>query len=420
MLITHCSQVIPLTPSPQRGSQLGELNILTSNAVLIRGDRIEEIADEESLIRRFPDESRLDAHGHAVLPGFVDSHTHLVFAGDRAVEFESRLQGKTYQDIMSAGGGINSTVRATRAATLGDLLEQTRFRAHGLLLNGTTTAEAKSGYGLELTSELAQLEVLLILDEEGPLAFAPTFLGAHAIPPEFAGNAEGYARQLYENMLPEVLSWWQKRAPGRSLPFVDVFCEKGAFSLDQTRLILQKAKELGFPLKIHIDEFKNLGGCRLAVELGAASADHLVKTSPEEIRELAQSETVAVALPCTPFGLADPHFTPAKEILAEGGLLAIASDLNPGTAWCESMQFVIALASRYLNLQPAQALAAATINAAAAIRRSDRIGSLHPGKDADIIILSVPDYRQLAYRFGGNLVERVIKGGKLVVDRTMQ
>jgi imidazolonepropionase len=420
MLITHCSQVIPLTPSPQRGSQLGELNILTSNAVLIRGDRIEEIADEESLIRRFPDESRLDAHGHAVLPGFVDSHTHLVFAGDRAVEFESRLQGKTYQDIMSAGGGINSTVRATRAATLGDLLEQTRFRAQGLLLNGTTTAEAKSGYGLELTSELAQLEVLLILDEEGPLAFAPTFLGAHAIPPEFAGNAEGYARQLYENMLPEVLSWWQKRAPGRSLPFVDVFCEKGAFSLDQTRLILQKAKELGFPLKIHIDEFKNLGGCRLAVELGAASADHLVKTSPEEIRELAQSETVAVALPCTPFGLADPHFTPAKEILAEGGLLAIASDLNPGTAWCESMQFVIALASRYLNLQPAQALAAATINAAAAIRRSDRIGSLHPGKDADIIILSVPDYRQLAYRFGGNLVERVIKGGKLVVDRTMQ
>jgi imidazolonepropionase len=420
MLITHCSQVIPLTPSPQRGSQLGELNILTSNAVLIRGDRIEEIADEESLIRRFPDESRLDAHGHAVLPGFVDSHTHLVFAGDRAVEFESRLQGKTYQDIMSAGGGINSTVRATRAATLGDLLEQTRFRAHGLLLNGTTTAEAKSGYGLELTSELAQLEVLLILDEEGPLAFAPTFLGAHAIPPEFAGDAESYARQLYENMLPEVLSWWQKRAPGRSLPFVDVFCEKGAFSLDQTRLILQKAKELGFPLKIHIDEFKNLGGCRLAVELGAASADHLVKTSPEEIRELAQSETVAVALPCTPFGLADPHFTPAKEILAEGGLLAIASDLNPGTAWCESMQFVIALASRYLNLQPAQALAAATINAAAAIRRSDRIGSLHPGKDADIIILSVPDYRQLAYRFGGNLVERVIKGGKLVVDRTMQ
>jgi imidazolonepropionase len=420
MLITHCSQVIPLTPSPQRGSQLGELNILTSNAVLIRGDRIEEIADEESLIRRFPDESRLDAHGHAVLPGFVDSHTHLVFAGDRAVEFESRLQGKTYQDIMSAGGGINSTVRATRAATLGDLLEQTRFRAQGLLLNGTTTAEAKSGYGLELTSELAQLEVLLILDEEGPLAFAPTFLGAHAIPPEFAGDAESYARQLYENMLPEVLSWWQKRAPGRSLPFVDVFCEKGAFSLDQTRLILQKAKELGFPLKIHIDEFKNLGGCRLAVELGAASADHLVKTSPEEIRELAQSETVAVALPCTPFGLADPHFTPAKEILAEGGLLAIASDLNPGTAWCESMQFVIALASRYLNLQPAQALAAATINAAAAIRRSDRIGSLHPGKDADIIILSVPDYRQLAYRFGGNLVERVIKGGKLVVDRTMQ
>ena len=420
MLITHCSQVIPLTPSPQRGSQLGELNILTGSAVLIRGERIEEIADEASLIRRFPDESRLDARGHAVLPGLVDSHTHLVFAGDRAAEFESRLQGKTYQEIMSAGGGINSTVRATRAATPEDLLEQTRIRAFGLLQNGTTTAEAKSGYGLELKSELDQLEVLLRLDEEGPLAIAPTFLGAHAIPPEFAGNAEGYARQIYEIMLPEVHSWWQKRAPGRSLPFVDVFCEKGAFSLDQTQSILQKAKNLGFPLKVHVDEFENLGGCRLAVELGAASADHLVKTSPEDIRALAQSETVAVALPCTPFGLADPQFTPAREILAEGGLLAVASDLNPGTAWCESMQFVIALSSRYLHLLPAQALAAATINAAAAIRRSDRIGSLHPGKDADIIILSVPDYRQLAYRFGGNLVERVIKRGKLVVDRTME
>jgi len=262
--------------------------------------------------------------------------------------------------------------------------------------------------------------VLLKLDEEGPLTIVPTFLGAHAIPPEFAGDAEGYARQLYENMLPEVHSWWQRHAPGRSLPFVDVFCEKGAFSLDQTRLILQKAKVLGFPLKIHVDEFENLGGCCLAVELGAASADHLVKTSPEEICILAQSNTVAVALPCTPFGLANPHFTPAREILAEGGILAIASDLNPGTAWCESMQFVIALASRYLHLQPAQAVAAATINAATAICRSDRIGSLHPGKDADLIILSVPDYRQLAYRFGGNLVERVIKRGKLVVDRTME
>jgi imidazolonepropionase len=278
----------------------------------------------------------------------------------------------------------------------------------------------KSGYGLELKSELAQLDVLLKLDEEGPLTIAPTFLGAHAIPPEFAGDVKGYTRELCENMLPKVRSWWQKRAPGRSLPFVDVFCEKGAFDLEQTRAILQKAKELVFPLKIHVDEFENLGGCRLAVELGAASADHLVKTSPEEIRALAQSETVAVALPCTPFGLADHHFTPAREILAEGGLFAIASDLNPGTAWCESMQFVITLASRYLHLQPAQALAAATINAAAAIRRSDRIGSLHPGKDADLIILTVPDYRQLAYRFGGNQVERVIKRGKLVVDRTME
>jgi imidazolonepropionase len=420
MLITHCSQVIPLTPSPQRGSQLGKLNILTGCAVLIHGERIEEISDEASLIRRFPNESRMDARGHAVLPGFVDSHTHLVFAGDRAAEFESRLQGKTYQEIMASGGGINSTVSATRAASREELLAQTGKRAAGMLACGTTTAEAKSGYGLEMEAELKQLEVGLSLDESGPLSIIPTFLAAHAIPPEFAGDADGYTRRIVEEMLPSLLAWWQQHAAVKQLPFVDVFCERGAFNLAQTRDILEKARDLGFPLKTHVDEFENLGGCSLAVELGAASADHLVKTSPEEIRVLAQSETVAVALPCTPFGLADPHFTPAREILAEGGLLAIASDLNPGTAWCESMQFVIALASRYLHLQPAQALAAATINAAAAIRRSDRIGSLHPGKDADIIILSVPDYRQLAYRFGGNLVERVIKRGKLVVDRTME
>jgi imidazolonepropionase len=215
-------------------------------------------------------------------------------------------------------------------------------------------------------------------------------------------------------MLPALRGWWMERGGPRPLPFVDVFCEKGAFSLAQTHRIFNSAKALGFPLKIHADEFESLGGTGLAVELNAISADHLVKTSAQEITALANSRTVAVALPCTPFGLGETQYTPAKAILQAGGLLAIASDLNPGTAWCESMQFVIALACRYLRLTPAQAIAAATINAAAAIGRADELGSLEAGKQADVIILGVDDYRHLGYRFGTNLVETVLKRGQVV------
>jgi imidazolonepropionase len=279
--------------------------------------------------------------------------------------------------------------------------------------HGTTTAEAKTGYGLETTSELIQLDALLRLDAEGPLELAPTFLGAHAIAPEFKNDPDAFTALICNEMLPTVRRWWDEHAPQRPLPFVDVFCETGAFSLAQSRRILREAKQLGFPLKIHADEFDNLGGASLAAELGAVSADHLVKTSAEDIKALAHSGTVAVALPCTPFGLGDTHYTPARAILAAGGLLAIATDINPGTAWCESMQFAIALACRYLHLTPAQAIAAATINAAAAIGRAGRIGSIEAGKQADLIILTESDYRHLGYRFGTNLVAAVIKKGKV-------
>jgi imidazolonepropionase len=213
-------------------------------------------------------------------------------------------------------------------------------------------------------------------------------------------------------MLPEVRQWWPD---DRSLPFVDVFCETGAFDLAQSRQIMTKAKQLGFPLKIHADEFDNLGGAALAAELGAVSADHLVATSPQDIQTLGQSRTIAVGLPATPFGLAEEHYTPAKDILDANGILALATDLNPGTAWCESMQFAIALGCRYMGLTPAQAIAAATINAAAAIDRADQIGSIEPGKQADLILLDVPEYQHLGYRFGTNLVKRVIKRGQIVV-----
>jgi len=414
MLIHSASQLLTLSGGPQRGQELGRLGMILDGAVLIRDGLIAEIGPSDELRRRYPDEERLDAGGKVVMPGFVDPHTHLIWAGDRAAEFEMRLEGKSYLEILAAGGGILSTVKCTRQASVEQLLDETRPRAWEMLQHGTTTAEAKTGYGLETAAELRMLEALLRLEAEGPLELAITFLGAHAIAPEFKGDPVGYTKQVCAEMLPAVHAWWLTHAAGKPLPFVDVFCETGAFSLEQSRRILESAKALGFPLKIHADEFDNLGGASLAVELGAASADHLVKTSQADIAALGGSETVAVALPPTPFGLADPHYTPAKAILQAGGCLAIASDINPGTAWCGNMQFVIALACRYLKLTPAQAVAAATINAAQAIRRADTIGSLEPGKQADVIILKVDDYRHLGYRFGTNLVDTVIKKGEIV------
>lgn len=413
MLIHHASQLITLQGGPQRGIDLGRLGLIENGAVLVRGETIAAIGNSDDMIRRYPDEPCLDAGGRVVMPGFVDPHTHLVWVGDRAAEFEMRLEGRTYLEILAAGGGILSTVRATRAASLEKIKSETRERAEMILKLGTTTAEAKTGYGLEAASELLQLQALLELNAEGPLEIVPTWLGAHAIPPEFKTDPDAYTDLICQSMLPEVKTWWQMHAPQFPLPFVDVFCETGAFTLVQSRRILETAIRLGFPVKIHADEFDNLGGASLAAELGAASADHLVKTSREDIIALAKGNTVAVALPCTPFGLAEQHYTPAKDILAAGGLLAVASDLNPGTAWCGNMQFVIALACRYLKLTPAQAIAAATINAAAAIQRADRIGSLEVGKQADILVLSVSDYRHLGYQFGTNLVNTVIKRGQV-------
>ena len=415
MLIHSASQLLTLSGGPQRGNDLGRLGLLEDGAVLIRDGQIAAVGSSSELLGAYPEEPTLDARGQVLLPGFVDPHTHAIWAGDRAAEFEQRLQGKTYLEILAAGGGILSTVRATRPASTAQLCAETRPRLQTMFAHGTTTAEVKTGYGLETACELRMLEALVQLDAEGPLEITPTFLGAHAIAPEYRNDPDGYTRAICAEMLPAVRQWCATRPACtiRPLPFVDVFCETGAFSLAQSRRILETARSLGFPLKIHADEFDNLGGASLAAELGATSADHLVKTSPADVMALANSGTVAVGLPCTPFGLAEPAYTPARLILEAGGLLAIATDVNPGTAWCENMQFAIALACRYMKLTPAQAIAAATINAAAAIGRAGRLGSIEPGKQADLLLLSVPDYRHLGYRFGTNLVRTVIKQGKL-------
>jgi imidazolonepropionase len=413
MLIHSSSQLLTLTPEAQRGRALGTLNILADGAVLVRDEKIVAVGKSADLRAAYPHEPTLDASGCVVLPGFVDPHTHVIWGGDRANEFEQKMAGAQYLDILAAGGGIISTVRATRAASIETLLSQTRPRLLRMFAHGTTTAEAKTGYGLQTATELRLLKALLALDDEGPLDLAITFLGAHAIAPEYKDHPQEYVELICGTMLPIVQQWWQTHAPGLALPFVDVFCENKAFDLAQSRQVLNKARELGFPLKIHADEFDNLGGASLAVELGAASADHLVKTSDADIEALGQSDTVAVSLPCTPFGLAEDHYTPAQKILAANGILALATDCNPGTTWNESMQFVIALACRAMKLTPAQAIAAATINAAHAIRRADQIGSIEEGKQADLIILSVPDYRHLGYRYGTNLVRQVIKRGRV-------
>lgn len=412
-LLIHASQLLTLAGGLQRGSYLGQLGIIPDGAVLMGDGQILDVGETDDLLPKYPDADSLEAEGHVVMPGFVDPHTHLLWAGDRAGEFSMRLQGKTYMEILEAGGGILSTVKATRAASTASLIAQTTERAQLAFTYGTTTMEVKTGYGLNYESELKQLEAILALDAQGPLSLVPTFMPAHAVPPEYRGRTQAYVDLICKEMLPELYQWWQSNKGDRPLPFVDVFCEKGAFDMAQSRQVLETARGLNFPLKIHADEFENLGGAALAAELGAVSADHLVKTSDADIKALGKSNTVAVSLPGTPFGLNESEFTPTQKILDAGGILALATDINPGTSWCESMQFMIALACRKMGLTPSQAIAAATINSAAAINRADQVGSIEVGKVADLLILSVDDFRHLGYRFGTNLVATVVKRGRI-------
>lgn len=420
LLIHSAAQLLTIPGGPQRGSalgNLGNLGIVEDGALAVHNGTIVATGTTGMLRDQYQPTNMLDATGKVVMPGFVDPHTHAVWAGDRAHEFEMRVAGADYMDIMRAGGGIMATVRQTRAASIQQLVDTTRPRLRRMLENGTTTVEIKTGYGLDTAAEMRQWEAIARLQAEGPWDIIATFLGAHAVPAEYQGRTDAYVDLVVNEMLPALLQW---SLAGRGPVFCDVFCEEGVFSVAQSRRVLQRAKDLGFGLKIHADEFKGLGGTALGVELGAVSADHLVCTPDEDIIALGQSNTVAVSLPCTPFGLGQYEYTPAQAIFKANGLLALATDCNPGPAWCESMQFVIALACRYMHLTPAQAIIAATINAAAAIGMADRVGSLDVGKQADVLILDVPDYRHVGYRFGSNLVQTVVKAGRIVVERGLE
>lgn len=434
LLIYNIGQLVTLAgpPGPRRGAAMRDLGIIADGAVAVAGGQVVAVGKSDDLRATVKPGTTLDAAGCAVVPGFVDPHTHLPWAGHRAAEFELRIGGATYMQIMAAGGGIARTVTDTRAASLTNLVAETRDRLDRMLIYGTTTAEAKTGYGLNLGDELKQLDAISALQRSHPIDLVPTFLGAHAIPPEYTGRTDAYVDLVVDEMLPAVWEHWQKvrydneshaltespmhdsikaSDPSSCPIFCDVFCEEGAFDLAQSRRILEAAKRLGFGLKIHVDEFAPLGGTPLAVELGAISADHIVTTPPEHVALLARSGTVGVALPGTPFGLGQRDYPPARSLIEQGGALALATDLNPGTCWCESMQFVIALACRAMRLLPAEALTAATLNAAHAVGLGERVGSLEPGKLADLLILDADDYRMLAYRFGTNLVRGVVKRG---------
>lgn len=415
LLIVHAAQLLTIggnNERPRTGRGLSDVGLVSDGAVaaaegvLIAVGPTAQVLDEVATDART---TTIDARGMVVLPGFVDPHTHLIFAGSRADEFEMRLAGATYQEIAARGGGILSTMRATRAASEDDLLALGRVRLNGMLAHGTTTAEAKSGYGLSVEDEVKCLRAVHRLSAAHEVDLVPTFLGAHAVPPEFAGDADGYAGLVIDDMIPVVVE-------EDLAEFCDVFCDVGAFTPEQARGVLLAGREAGLDLKIHADELSDQGGAQLAANLDAISADHLLRAAESGLGAMATSGTMAVLLPTTALFLGIPYAN-ARRMIDLNLAVAIGTDFNPGTSPTFSMPMAIALACLGMKMTPAEAIVAATINAAHAIGVAEEIGSLEVGKVADVIILEMDDYRQLPMRFGTNPVRTVSKRGRVVADR---
>lgn len=402
--------------APLRGPSLDSVEVVENGAVAVHDGRIVQVGPTGILNGRYAANRTIDCRGHAVCPGFVDAHTHTVFGGDRAAEFELRIKGASYLEIMAAGGGIVNTVRNTRAATEDELVTSASARLDEMLALGTTTVEIKTGYGLSASDELKMLQAIERLDRDHPCDIVPTFLGAHAVPPEFDGDTEAYTRCVIDEILPEVSDWYRtSRFAARNIPmYIDVFCEDHAFDLDQSRRVLEAGMKAGFKAKMHVDQFNDFGGVPMAVELGAVSVDHLDVTGREEIELLARSDTVAVLLPAVNFNLGMAEYADARTMMDAGAAVALATDLNPGSAPCPSMSAAMAIACRYQRFSPAEALHASTINGACAIGQGDETGSIAAGKRADILILKEGDYRHIPYFFGGNPVRTVIKNGQVL------
>lgn len=400
LLITHASELLTLKGSrkPRIRGQMRNLGIMKNGSIAIQNGRIVDVGRN----LRYTAETVIDASGKLVMPGFVDPHTHVVFAGSREFELDLKLAGVPYMEILRRGGGIFYTVEKTRKASPAQLLLQSKKRLDTMLRHGTTSCEVKTGYGLDVINELKLLKVQQKLAETHPIDLVSTFLGAHAIPKQM--KAHEYIRMILEEMLPKTKGLAR---------FCDVFCEKGVFTVPQTRKILQEAKQYGLVPKIHADEIVDTGGALLAAEVGAISADHLLRSSEAGLRAMAQRHVVGVLLPGTPFCLMMEQFALARKIIDSGVPVALATDLNPN-CWTENMQMIIQLSCLKMQMTPAEAITAATFNAACAIGMQNTIGSLEEGKQADVLILDCPNHQFLPYHFGVNLVETVIKKGRVL------
>ena len=408
ILIRNASQVVTCSGfEAKKGKAMSDVGIIEDGAVAVSDGIITHVGPTEEVLRQVDvgDYLEVDASGRALLPGFVDSHTHFVFGGYREEEFSWRMKGDSYMSIMERGGGIVNTMNATRNASYDDLYGDAYDRLDTMMDMGVTTVEGKSGYGLDLATELIQLRVMKELNDEHPLDVVSTFLGAHAVPPEFAGRTDAYVDYIIEGVLPHV------RAE-HSVTFCDVFCEQGVFSIEQSRRLLQAAKEHGFLLKLHADEIVSLGGAELAAELGALSADHLLHASDAGIRAMADAGVVATLLPLTAFALKEPYAR-GREMIDSGCVVALATDLNPGSCFSGSIPLTIALACIYMKMSIEETITALTLNGAAALQRANRIGSIEVGKQGDFIVLNSNNYHILPYYIGMNCVIMTIKGGML-------
>jgi imidazolonepropionase len=417
LIIKNASELVTCSGfSAKNGKEMSELGIIADGAVVIEQGKISRVGGTAEVVAELKTSGKdlsgfdtINASGKAVLPGFVDSHTHLVFGGYRADEYAWRLKGDSYMDILQRGGGILSTVRATRSASRRELVEAGLKRLDSMLAFGVTTVEGKSGYGLDRETEIKQLEVMADLNQLHPLDVVPTFMGAHAVLPEHKGCEDAYIDFLLKEVVPEVFS--RKLAE-----FCDVFCEKNVFSVAQSRRLLTSAALSGLKAKLHADEIVQLGGAELAAEIGAVSADHLLHASDDGIRAMAAAGVVATLLPATAFSLREPYAR-GRFMIDAGCAVALATDFNPGSCFCESIPLIAALAALYMNLTPEEIVTALTINGAAALGRADTIGSLDPGKQGDVVILEHPSYQFIPYHIGVSTVEKVIKNGNLVFDK---
>ena len=411
-VVAACRELLTCAGSlPKRKAAMRDLGVIENGWVAASKGVIVFVGTEEEFREKVspePEAVTVDGAGLVGLPGLVDAHTHLPFAGNRAREFGLRLQGWTYQQLAERGMGIQTTVKATRAASFDELLKLSLVRLDRMLLSGTTTVEAKSGYGLNLEDEVKQLEVLRDLGALHPVDIVPTFMGAHDVPPEYRDKREDYIGLLVETLIPEV----GKRGLAE---FFDIFCEPGVFSLEESRRLAGAAKAAGFGLKVHADEFVTQGGAELAAEIGAVSAEHLIAVSEQGIARLGASDTAAILLPGVPFFLMLDKRAPARRLIDAGAAVALATDFNPGSSHLSSMLFVLQLGVFTLGMTVEEAVNACTGNAAYAINRHHAVGSLEPGKKMDLLLCDIPGYVSLAYELGRNPVRTVLKNGRVVV-----